>query len=235
MSENKQTTKADVLANSQSTPTDEQVGRVNALVQYPRISEPEPAVTVNYGEQQIRLPIGRETKGKKTTVVYGKIDGFFFSNPRSLRLKKIKPVLSALAKLGVKQADGSAVDSHWFNRNVRDVFHKAMKFAAREAIQHGVPVSLQLSNRTEKDGSKVLTSKHGFEYRTQAPDKVAIEQSAANKSKRTARRQTRKEKRDRINNPVIPPSMRIDATTTVVLPKSNGAPAVTPATEPATK
>jgi len=223
MSENKQTTKADVLANSQSTPTDEQVGRVNALVQYPRITEPEPQTVVNYGEQQIRLPIGRETKGKKSTVVYAKIDGYFFSNPRSLRLKKIKPVLASLAKMGVKQADGSAVDSQWFNRNVRDVFHKAMKFAAREAIAHGVPVSLQLNNRTEKDGSKVLTSKHGFEYRTAAPDKVALEQSAANKSKGTARRQTRKERR--IKNPVLTPSVRIDAVA------GNGTPAPTP--EPA--
>ncbi len=195
--------------NSTSTPSNgapdghpviETAGRVNSLLAYPRISEPSPAELVQYGTTKVRLPIGRDTGKKSGKVVYGSIDGFFFSNPKTLRLKKIKPVLASLTKLGIKQSNGDAVDSKWFNTNVRDVFHKAMKFAAREALAHGVPVSLQLSNRTEKNGDKVLTSKHGFEYRQENPDKKQLEETASKKSKGTAKRQSRK---NRIKNPVL--------------------------------
>src|SRR6185436_3466272 len=85
----------------------------------------------------------------------------------NLRLKNIKTALKGLEKQGVKLPDGKAIGQKWFNDNVRDPFHKVLRYAARYSLKNGEPVSLAFTRRTHKDtGVITTTAKHGFEFKT---------------------------------------------------------------------
>lgn len=111
-----------------------------------------------------------------------------------------------------KDAEKHAEGVKWFNTEVRDVWHKILRFAAKNAMQNGKPTSLGLSTRTLKDKTVILTSKHGFEYTLSLPDAKAIADKAAKQSKKRAKRQARKANRNKpLANPVIPENNRVNA------------------------
>ncbi len=186
MSKDTKTPSAESLpANSEAA----EVLAVTPLTNFPCIVDVVPGenVPVKYGEQSRIMP-----SGEGETV---KIDSFFFTSPKSIRLKKIGAAIAGLKKQGIKQTDGTPIDSKWFNKNVRDPFHKSLRFAARIMFAKGKPTTLQLWNTTAKDGEVMMKTKHGFELQLKAPNVQAIADKAAKQSRKRAKRQKAKSAR----------------------------------------
>jgi len=102
------------------------------------------------------------------------IDPALLRGRGTLRLLNIKQALKVAGRTN------DADNRKWFNVSVRDVWHKVLKFAARDALANGKPVSLGLSKRTsKKTGQVTLTSKHGFEHVIVPPAAKAVEDKAA--------------------------------------------------------
>jgi len=139
--------------------------------------------TVKFGQRQEIYPVGTNEQGQ---LVLATIDAFMFSSPTNLRLKKMKTVLKALKDEGVKQSDGTEINSVWFNANVRDPFHKILRYAAKHSLEHGEPVSLAFTRRTIKSGvqagKQIVTAKHAFEHVVTPPTPKAIAATAAAKA-----------------------------------------------------
>jgi len=179
---------------------------------FPRIQDTVERVPVKYGDSILTLPIGSD----KTVT----IDAFFFQSPTNFRLKKIGTALKGLETAKVTLPDGKPVDSAWFNTNVRDPFHKVLKYAAKQSLEHGVPVSLAFTRRTMKNGSQIVTAKHAFEHATKAPEVAQIEASAAKaaeKANKQSAKRAKRQKSKRISpmpNPVIPPTATIETPAT---------------------
>ena len=168
------------------------------LPSFPCIVESDIGAVITYGSQPaLRFPVGNNGE-------LAEIDPAMLRGRGTLRLVNIKAGL----KLAGKTND--ADNRKWFNVTVRDVWHKVLKFAARDALANGKPVSLGLSKRTaKKTGQVTLTSKHGFEHVIVPPSTKAVEDKANKQSKTRAKRQ----KRNRPLVPVVAPSnvARIDA------------------------
>lgn len=161
------------------------------LPAYPRIVDTIERVPVKFGDKAETLPISVNEKVS--------IDSYMFVSPTNFRLKNVKTVVAALKKGGHKQTDGTAIDAKWFNTNVRDPFHKVLKYAAKHSLEHGQPVSLAFTRRTVKaTGEQIVTAKHAFEHVTNAPAAKQVEQQVAARTARQsanrARRQNRRNK-----------------------------------------
>lgn len=161
-----------------ATPETPMVETLSVTIQnFPRIVDvAERATPIKYGEHVETFPIS------KTETV--KIDAYFFQSPKSLKLKKIKVALSGLKKAGVKLEGGGEVDSDWFNREVRDPFHKVLRFAFRYSAEHGTPSTLAFSRRKDRSGQVTVTSKHGFEHIIVPPSPAFLEAEAAKEANR---------------------------------------------------
>lgn len=164
-------------------------GDIVSLPAYSRIVDEIERVPVKYGDKQEVLPISATERVS--------IDAYFFQSATNFRLKKIKTAVQGLKKAGVK-VDGKDVDSVWFNANVRDPFHKVLRFAAKHSLEHGKPVSLAFTRRTIKStGEQIVTAKHAFEHTVTGPkveaiaDKAAVAAKAAKQSATRAKRQKR--------------------------------------------
>lgn len=167
------------------------------LPAFPCIVE-EKNVPVKFGESEpLSFPIGGTERVQ--------IDPALLRGRGTLRLSNIKQALKIAGR--TNDVEGRK----WFNSQVRDPWHKVLKFATRQALEHGKPVSLGLSRRTTKrTGQVTLTSKHGFEYVEVPPTEKAIADKAEKQSKNRAKRQKRN--RPMPGNAVIPANTRIDAT-----------------------
>ena len=139
------------------------------------------------------------------------MDAYWFTSPHILKLKKIKPAIGSLNKLKVKTPEGGEFTQQWFNDNVRDPFHKVLKYAARQSLEKGKPVSLAFTRRVVGDET-VTTAKHGFEFVTKlaAPATVAAsavkalaDQAAASAAAATAQSGTRA-KRQKAKKGIVP-------------------------------
>lgn len=154
---------------------------IGALQSFPSIVETETGVTMEYGKgKPLSFPISLTERVE--------FDPALLRGKGTIRLVNIKTA----KKLAGKDDKAGTV---WFNREVRDPWHKVLKFAARQSLAHGTPVSLGLSRRkNRKTGEQVLTTKHGFEFiEIPALDK-SIADKARKQSKNRAKRQNRKNK-----------------------------------------
>ncbi len=143
-----------------------------AVYEFPRVQDVVERKPVQYGDRREVLRVS-----DNATV---EIDAYFFTSPTNLRLKKIKVALAGLKKSGIKLPDGSEVNPQWFNDNVRDPFHKVLKYAAQHSIDHARGVGVGFTRRTNKStGEEIVTAKHAFEYVTKAPKPTAIADEAA--------------------------------------------------------
>lgn len=74
---------------------------------------------------------------------------------------KLQHIKACLKIAGLEDNDNNRA---WFNREVRDPYHKALKQIQRVLNREGTPVSVGLSMRTyKKTGQKILTGKVGYE------------------------------------------------------------------------
>lgn len=185
-------------AYSTTMPTNQAVETTESkslLPTFPGIVESDAGVPYKFGEQPaLSFPISATERVS--------IDPAMMRGRGTLRLVNIKAGLKIAGK--TNDADGRK----WFNGNVRDPWHKVLKFAARDALANGKPVSLGLSKRTsKKTGQVTLTSKHGFEHVLKAPEAKAVEEKAAKQSKTRAKRQNRR------NKPLVSVGAAIDNAT----------------------
>ncbi len=190
------------------------------ISQFPRIQDAKSAVVVRYGEEEEVLPVAGG---------FVSIDRYFFSSPTNMSLKHIRIALKGLKDQGHRMPDGKEIDAAWFNTNVRDPFHKSLKFAAQFSIDHGTPKSCGFTRRKLKDGSIIVTANHKFEHVQQLPPaqqiaadaaavteaikagvvKALADQAAANEkaakdqSKTRAARQPRKPKKEKTLTPLV--------------------------------
>lgn len=236
--------------NNGSAPTSSDVvSQAIAELYTPRVQDiGGTKVIVRYGDEQETLRIS------DTETV--SIDKYFFVSPTNLKLKHIKTALSGMAKQGAKLPDGTSPDGAngqvWFNDNVRDPFHKVLKYAAKQSLERGKPVSLAFTKRVLKTGEVVTTAKHGFEFVTKLPEPASVageavkqladqakanEEKAAEQSGARARKQNKGKGKGKNLQPVITPEVgnRIDALIAAnEAAKANGATVPTAtATEPA--
>lgn len=214
--------------------------------EFPRVQEAKSRMPVKYGDKQEALRIS------DTETV--SIDAYFFTSPTNLKLKHIKVALSGLLKAGVTLPDGTKPEGVngqvWFNTNVRDPFHKVLKYAARQSLERGKPVSLAFTRRTNlKTGEITTTAKHGFEFVTKLPQpesvassavKALADQAKANEKAATAQSGTRAKRQGKKNKPLTPviqpgteTANRIDALIAQnAAEKVNGATVPVPTPEP---
>lgn len=197
-----------------STPTAQPAKETAAVVyEFPRVQDVTPEAPVMFGDRKESLQVSGNEKVE--------IDAYFFASKTNLKLKNIKTALNGLKKQGVKLPDGKEIGQKWFNDNVRDPFHKVLRYAARHSLSHGAPVSLAFTKRLNKDtGVITTTAKHGFEFKT-APTKPeaveAVADKAADKAakKELSQSKTRAKRQQGKKNlqPVITPEAanRIDA------------------------
>lgn len=170
-----------------NTPTPEpakDAGMVSeALVTYdfPRCQDVTPGEPIVYGDRKESLRVSDDELVS--------IDAYFFASPTNLKLKHIKTALNGLKKQGVK-IDGKEVGQKWFNDNVRDPFHKVLRYAARFSLNHGAPVSLAFTKRLNKDtGVITTTAKHGFEFKSEPTQSEKIEEKADKAADKTAKKE----------------------------------------------
>lgn len=154
-------------------------GNKSLLPSFPGIVEETSGVPVKFGESEpLRFPISLTERVS--------IDPALMRGRGTLRLANIKQALKIAGK--TNDADGRK----WFNSEVRDPWHKVLKFATKQALEYGKPVSLGLSRRTaKKTGQVTLTSKHGFEYVEVPATEKAVADKAAKQSATRAKRQKR--------------------------------------------
>jgi hypothetical protein len=177
------------------------------LPSFPCIVETKAGAIITYGSlPALRFPIGANGETAE-------IDPAMLRGKGTRRLVNIAAGLKLAGLANDKSAAGIA-NRKWFNSNVRDVWHKVLKFAAKDSLAHGKPVSLGLSTKTnKKNGQVTLTAKHGFEHVLKAPNEKAIEDKANKQSKTRAKRQNRKAHKVKPLVPVIAPAniARVDA------------------------
>lgn len=166
-----------------STPTSEPSATKSMLPSFPCIVESDGGSVIVYGSQpSLQFPTSA------TELV--SIDPALLRGKGTLRLLNIKQALKVAGRANDPD------NRKWFNTEVRDVWHKVLKFAARDALANGKPVSLGLSKRTaKKTGQVTLTSKHGFEHvlRLATPTAIADEAAKlADKSAKEAAKETAK-------------------------------------------
>jgi hypothetical protein len=203
-------------ANSAPAPTADnpavttEVLSKSLLPSFPCIVESTEGEVIAYGSKPaLRFPIGPNGETAE-------IDPAMLRGKGTRRLVNIAAGLKLAGLANDKTAAGIA-NRKWFNSNVRDVWHKVLKFAAKDSLAHGKPVSLGLSTKTnKKSGQVTLTAKHGFEHVLKAPNEKAIEDKANKQSKTRAKRQNRKVKP---LVPVVAPEnkARIDAISAIAL------------------
>lgn len=121
------------------------------------------------------------------------IDRAFLAGQSTFRLKHISTCLSLAGK------EMNEANKAWFNRQVRDPYHKALRFLNRQFMTIGKPVSIGLSKRVSKrksdEGTVTVTAKFGYEYvrkpatvAGQVADKVAGADKATKQSAKRAKR-----------------------------------------------
>ncbi len=221
MKNNEQSQNGESTPN-QPLPTPDPQPGTTTVVQYefPRVQDVEEPVAVRFGDKKEILRIS-----DNETV---EIDAFMFTGPKILKLKKIKPVLSAINKAGNRMPDGKEYSVKWFDDEVRDPFHKVLRFINRQSMEHGKPVSVGFTRRTDKKtGTQTVTAKHGYEFEVKLAPPTAIagevqkladqakanEDKAKEQSETRGRRQSRKGKAGKPLVPVVAPENvnRIDA------------------------
>jgi len=200
-------------AGTESGTVDPVTQAIEVVYEFPRVQEIGGESPVLFGDRKESLRVS------DTDCV--EIDAYFFASKTNLRLKKIKPALAGLKKQGVRLPDGKEIGPDWFNTNVRDPFHKVLRYAANHSLKHGEPVSLAFTRRVinKETGETVTTAKHGFEFKTlPAPKHVAeVADKAATKAekKETAKSKTRAKRQQGKKNlqPLVSPEAanRIDA------------------------
>jgi hypothetical protein len=200
-------------AGTESGTVDPVTQAIEVVYEFPRVQEIGGESPVLFGDRKESLRVS------DTECV--EIDAYFFASKTNLRLKKIKPALAGLKKQGVRLPDGKEIDAVWFNTNVRDPFHKVLRYAANHSLKHGEPVSLAFTRRVinKETGETVTTAKHGFEFKTlPAPKHVAdtadktadkTEKKEKSKSKTRAKRQQGKKNLQPLVSPEA--ANRIDA------------------------
>lgn len=161
-------------------------------LEFPRVQDTEERPVVRFGDRKESLRIS------ETVTV--EIDSFWFTGPKVLKLKKMKPALAAVNKAGNRMPDGKEYNAKWFDDNVRDPFHKVLRFCAKQSQDHGEPVSVGFTRRTVKStGEQIVTAKHGFEFKVKLPAAPAIasavqqlaDQAKANEEKAREQSETR--------------------------------------------
>ena len=182
----------------------EQVACRSLLPQFPIVVRESQNTVVVYGSHPLTFPIGN--KGE-----IGVIDSAMLSGKNTRRLLHITKALKVAGR------EDTTENKKWFNTEVRDVWHKVLRFAARDSLANGKPVSIGLSFKTQKKtGRVILTSRHGFEHVVKEGNAKAIEDKANKQSKNRAKRQQRKSRRiSPLPNPVITETVTV-ATETVV-------------------
>jgi len=135
--------------------------------------------------------------------------------------------LAILKKAGTKQENGMDFDAKWFDDNVRDPFHKVLKFAAQHSLDKGKPVSLAFTRRTNKSTSEqVVTVKHGFEHTVVPAKPEQIAQKAAAKA---AKQSEKRAQRKAPKAPRIKPLASVGEAITGVPQSATSQPVETPA------
>ncbi len=205
---NKPEQKSDSTSTSENgapagTPAaEEQSVAKTQLAEFPCIVESETSEPIKFGTLPgLIFPTG--SNGEIAT-----IDPSLLRGRGTLRLLNIKQALKIAGKAN------DADNRKWFNVSVRDVWHKVLKFAARDALANGKPVSLGLSKRTsKKTGQVTLTSKHGFEHVIIPPTVKSVEDKAAAQAVKQSKNRAKRQKRNRPLTPVVAPEnvARIDA------------------------
>lgn len=153
-----------------------------AIVQTQSVSK-----ALEYGKSQYSFPIGN---GNFVT-----IDEAFLSGNATKRLKHINVCLKAAGKDPKSKADKA-----WFNKNVRDGWHKALRYVNRTYMANAKPVSIGLSKRTDKTkankGDIIHTAKFGYELvektKTAKLTAGASDSKPVKASKERAQRQSKK-------------------------------------------
>jgi hypothetical protein len=217
-----------------STPKAPEPAKESAVVyDFPRVQDVTPESPVVFGDRKESLQVSDTERVE--------IDAYFFASKTNLKLKNIKTALNGLKKQGVKLPDGKEIGQKWFNDNVRDPFHKVLRYAARFSINHGAPVSLAFTKRLNKDtGVITTTAKHGFEFKSEPTKPAEVEDKADKAADKTAKKETSKSKtrakrqQGKKNlQPLVSPEAanRIDALIekTAADKAANGAPAPEPA------
>ena len=241
MKNNEQTNGESTPNTPLPTPDPQPATAISAPVyEFPRVQDVSEPVAVRFGDHKEVLRIS------ETETV--EIDAFMFTGPKILKLKKIKPVLSAINKAGNRMPDGKEYSVKWFDDEVRDPFHKVLRFINRQSMEHGKPVSVGFTRRTDKKtGTQTVTAKHGYEFEVKPPAPATVatsavkqlaDQAAANAEHAKEQSSTRGRRQSRKNKPLVPVitpenGNAIDKLIAdTAASKENGAPAVeTPAVE----
>lgn len=156
-----------------------------AIVQRESVSE-----VLEYGKRSLPFPVAQGE--------WINIDETFLSGKFTKRLKHINVCL----KLAGKDTKSKA-DKAWFNKNVRDGWHKALRYANRQFLANGKPVSIGITERISKakatKGDKTTTAKFGFEIVEKAKA-TELADASENKAVKTSKERARRQSRKGLNN-----------------------------------
>lgn len=181
-----------------------------ALCTFPGIVSQDPTNEVVYGAcEPLRFPVGLLKSGQYE---YSEIDPALIRGSMTVKRtgkdKTGKPTASirgTMRLVNIKDAKKMAgkdddAGTVWFNREVRDPWHRILKFANRLSMESGAPKSLGMSTRTtKKTGKVVLTTTHAYEHTlkeghsvSDATVKQVADEAKANKQSRNrAKRKNR--------------------------------------------
>lgn len=181
-----------------------------AIVQTQSVSE-----ALEYGKSQYSFPIGN---GNFVT-----IDEAFLSGKTTKRLKHINVCLKAAGKDPKSKADKA-----WFNKNVRDGWHKALRYVNRTYMANAKPVSIGLSKRTDKTkankGDIIHTAKFGYELVEKAKTAELTDGASESKPVKASKERAKRQSKKGLNNGLSKISLTV--------PPAN-APVATPEQTPA--
>ncbi len=151
----------------------------------------EDNAVIAYGSVQLPFPIS-------DTGDMVEIDAAFLTG---IKVRNGKVVTSGTVKLKhinvcLKEAGMEVTDPNkaWFNKNVRDGYHKFLRHYNRVLIREGTAVSASCSIRTaKKTGQRTLTGKVGYEVDLTPKTTVDVEKAKAAKSKKNSERRARRD------------------------------------------
>jgi len=148
----------------------------------------EPQEAIPYGTQFLEV----ELPGGKT----GKIDRAFLSGKSTLKLRHIDACLKAAGLRVDTKKSGQTKEGRearkWFNKNVRDVYHAALRHLNKQFLTNGTPVSVGITDRkARKTGQITRTAKFGYEVVMKRGEPEAAKQIANGEAKKTEQGKSR--------------------------------------------
>lgn len=156
-------------------------GNGNLVMAIAPITRENGSKALVYGERMESLPIS-DTESVE-------IDAALFSGKTQMRLLNIKLALKVAGKGNDKET------RKWFNDEVRDPFHKALRYMNKRVQNEWTPKSVGFTRRHDKKGNATITGKFGYEHSVKVATPESLGKEIANGEVKAGKQSVGKAKR----------------------------------------